>query len=165
MQEINRSPAIKFYMESCFVQQIFHTIPYVTCSELRNWRIRICHTKIWVWGFRIYHPKGGCLGLLMTWSQRHLENSKCRASLSLNSLICLKAHSLKNPLSQVPSLGVSSAKAGGLRSQKERLEVDTTPRHTLSQLSHFSSIPLRILPSFLKIISSPLRGLLTSQGI
>lgn len=105
---------------------------------------------------RTCHPKICHFGIMIIWSYRHLKNSRCRVSLSLNSSICLNTDAPKwSPLLQFPSLGMSSAIITG-EEVRSRCHILTNVCH---RLSYLPSVLLRISSSFPQIIYFPPRGL------
>ena len=90
-------------------------------------------------GSRICQPKIFYFGILIILTSRHL---KCRDMHSVNSPYLPKCTSSKrDSISYIPFPGVLSTREDRLFSWESRLEVDTTPRHTLPQASTPSICP------------------------
>lgn len=98
------------------------------------------------------------LGILVILSCRHSKNSKCRERLSRNSPYLPTDRSPKGTeWSKTRSLDISLPRKDCLLSQEKRVDVNATPRHTLSQTVYPHL--LKAHSSFLEIFFSLLRGL------
>jgi hypothetical protein len=101
---------------------------------------------------KVIHSKINTFHRLICFNQRHLNNSKSRRKLYLNSLICLKTD-LPKGRSQIPSFSVSSTMEYCLLLEDRRLEVNTTFKFC-HKLLYFPYIPKRSHLSLLKITLS-----------
>lgn len=110
---------LRSLVEDGYISLFFCCFMVVSCLSL--WR-----------SSRTCHPKVGHFDMLIIFRCTYLKIANAGRFL-WTTLICLKRDSPKEaPLSLVPSPGISSTREDWLLSQ-ERIELNTTPRHTLSQ--------------------------------
>ena len=102
-------------------------------------------------GSRKCDSKRRCFGIWIILNWRHLKYSKCGERLSLNS-----PHLPKDRSSERSSFGIDPPRSvSSLVSRDKKLEVNTTPRHPLSQTIYLLPVLLRAHLSFPESVYSP----------